>query len=311
MSVNTEKKITVLYIAGTGRNGSTLMERILNELPGFFAAGELGYVSFDHSPCMCHKKFNECPVWGKIVNDADFKKIEQDSVHQAVSQYLSNHIANQIKLLLFKQRPEDFKKVLSCVESWFKAIHHQSNAQVITDSTIYPLFGYCLSLMPSIDLHVVHLIKDPRSFVHSMNKAKYTSKNEVWSPRVPPLQSISSWMKRNIFIELIFSKYKGKYLRVHYEDFIEDPIRTLNEIGRLLNLKLENFEFIRGKKITFGECHLSCGNIDAFKKGEIILKVDERWKQEMNFGTKFLVTLMTWPLLLKYFLAKKLKRNRG
>lgn len=282
MPINTEKRITVLYIAGTGRNGSTLMGRMFSELPGFFAAGELGYVEFEHFPCMCHKKFNECSVWENIVNDVNFKKIEQDSVKQAIGQYLSNHVLNQARLLFFKQQPEDFKEILSCVESWFKAIHRQTNSEVIVDSTTYPLFGYCLSLMPSIDLYVVHLIKDPRSFVHSLNRTKYT---------------------------LIFSRYKGKYLRVHYEDFIENPINTLKEIGSMLNLKLEDFKFIQGKNITLGESHLSCGNIDAFKKGEIALKVDERWKQGMSLGTKLWVTLMTWPLMLKYFLTKKFKEN--
>jgi hypothetical protein len=37
-------RVTVLYVAGTGRSGSTLLARVLGEADGFVAAGELRYV---------------------------------------------------------------------------------------------------------------------------------------------------------------------------------------------------------------------------------------------------------------------------
>ena len=42
--------------------------------------------------------------------------------------------------------------------------------------------------------------------------------------------------------------------------------------------------------------------MDAFKKGreEIILKSDEQWKHHMKWVDIILVTLITWPLMLKY-----------
>jgi hypothetical protein len=40
----TDGRIKVLYIAGFGRNGSTILGNILGELDGFFHGGELNFV---------------------------------------------------------------------------------------------------------------------------------------------------------------------------------------------------------------------------------------------------------------------------
>ena len=37
-------KVSVLYIGGAGRSGSTVLDLMLGELPGFFAACEIGPV---------------------------------------------------------------------------------------------------------------------------------------------------------------------------------------------------------------------------------------------------------------------------
>ena len=54
---------------------------------------------------------------------------------------------------------------------------------------------------------------------------------------------------------------------ISYEDLVENPSAVVKEIANLLNLKLEQLDFIKGQKITLGESHLIGGNMDAFKKG--------------------------------------------
>src|SRR5580700_2943144 len=58
----------VLYIAGSNRCGSTLLARLLGDLPGFVAIGE-GLVHFfcgsseDHVPCGCGLAVQDCSFW--------------------------------------------------------------------------------------------------------------------------------------------------------------------------------------------------------------------------------------------------------
>ena len=66
-------KVKVIYIAGEGRSGSTLLERILGQHNKIFAAGELIHIwerSFmENQLCSCGKSFYECEVWKDIISN--------------------------------------------------------------------------------------------------------------------------------------------------------------------------------------------------------------------------------------------------
>jgi len=56
----------VIYIAGSGRSGSTIMERALGEMPGFVNVGELidlARRAGDGERCGCGMAFTDCPFW--------------------------------------------------------------------------------------------------------------------------------------------------------------------------------------------------------------------------------------------------------
>lgn len=61
----------VLYIGGTGRSGSTILDQILGQLDGFFAVGELSQIwergLVSRRKCGCGMPVPECPVWSPIL----------------------------------------------------------------------------------------------------------------------------------------------------------------------------------------------------------------------------------------------------
>src|SRR5438067_145989 len=66
--------VKVVYIAGCGRSGSTLLDRILGEAPGFVPGGELRNVwSWGVTPtarCGCGVGFQECSFWRAVYDEA-------------------------------------------------------------------------------------------------------------------------------------------------------------------------------------------------------------------------------------------------
>src|SRR6476469_6184391 len=64
----------VLYVAGTGRSGSTLLARILDRADGVFAAGEVRYMwqrgLVEDRLCGCGERFSECPFWRDVLERA-------------------------------------------------------------------------------------------------------------------------------------------------------------------------------------------------------------------------------------------------
>lgn len=74
-NVNREK-IKVLFIGGYGRSGSTLLDRMLGQMEGFFSAGELRYIwdrSFaENQLCGCGKPFKKCAFWSTVIDETSF-----------------------------------------------------------------------------------------------------------------------------------------------------------------------------------------------------------------------------------------------
>src|SRR5688572_6949688 len=65
-----DQRLKVLYIAGTARCGSTLLDRVLGESSGFLSAGELNFVwergILNNEPCSCHTPVPQCAFWTKV-----------------------------------------------------------------------------------------------------------------------------------------------------------------------------------------------------------------------------------------------------
>ena len=74
MRPNGDPGVKVLYIGGLGRSGSTLLDRMLGQLPGFFSAGEIRDLwqrgLRENALCGCGAPFKECEVWTRVGKEA-------------------------------------------------------------------------------------------------------------------------------------------------------------------------------------------------------------------------------------------------
>ena len=61
-------------IGGWGRCGSTLVDMMLGQLPGFVSAGEVRELwlrgILENRPCGCGVPFRSCPFWTKVGDEA-------------------------------------------------------------------------------------------------------------------------------------------------------------------------------------------------------------------------------------------------
>ena len=60
----------VLYLGGIGRSGSTLLERMLGQIPGTCSLGEVVHLWArgirDNERCGCGDTFHACPFWTSV-----------------------------------------------------------------------------------------------------------------------------------------------------------------------------------------------------------------------------------------------------
>jgi len=297
-------RVKVLYIAGGWRSGSTLIDNLLGQMEGFFSVGEIYYI-WDHNLiggriCGCGRPFRECEVWRGVMAEA-FGGMERVSAREMVR--LRNrgartrHLPLVATLSLLSNRLNGY---LDNLERLYQGIASSTGSRVVVDSSKLILYGYLLGTLPSVDLRVVHLVRDSRAFTHSWMRKKYQPDLNVFLPRYGPVHSALLWDATNLAAEAFLRKPPEHYMRLRYEDFI---VRPRKAVARMLELVEENprqLPFVDDHTVELGTNHTVSGNPGRFDTGTIELRPDREWKDRMPRSARRTATALTLPLLWRY-----------
>jgi hypothetical protein len=305
------ERVKVLYIGGYGRSGSTLLVRLLGQLRGLQAVGEMWNIwqkSFvDNELCGCGSPFHECAFWGAVVQEAfgGFHAVALDEIHA-----LRRTVRSQtyLPLLLYprlrtgeqQRRIQDYTAVLSKL---YTAIRSVSGCQAIIDSSKGPRYAMLLRETPGIDLRVVHLVRDSRAVVYSWQK-KMVKPEVYWKTaymdRPNPVSAALNWNVTNLLTQS-FHHNGAAYLFVRYEDLVASPRSCLARIARFAGVECDEDDLFEQEDApTFSVDHTAVGNPNRFRQGPVKLRRDDEWQSKMPGGHRRLVTTLTLPLLRKY-----------
>lgn len=289
-------QIKVLYIAGANRSGSTLLARLLGDLPGFVAIGE-GLVHFFraradfHVPCGCGLSVRTCAFWRDV------------SIPSAVEQFEARWLRLRRAPLLdyyCRRHPEQTAELISSLGKLYETIAKRAGAEVIVDSSKSPLHARLLSWVPNIDLHVVFLVRDPRSVASSCSKRK------EWLPGASPLHATKRWMGLTLASEFL-QTCVPKWRTLRYEDFVREPKLTTLQIAADLGYASAEVPFISESMAQLGPQHMLGSNPDKFKTGPT--RIAEQ-SVDLPWGSRALVSVLTAPLLWRYgYWGKELRQQ--
>lgn len=147
-------KIKVLFIAGRGRSGSTILDNILGQIDGFFSAGELRYLRnrslIENRFCGCGNSFRKCKLWSEILGKAFMGNGQPDV--QMIINLLRNYPQKwHIPLFLVPWRKLlvrlFFRRYLINIEKLYRGIYLTTKCRVIVDSSKFPPLwistGFC------------------------------------------------------------------------------------------------------------------------------------------------------------------------
>ena len=167
----------VLFIAGWGRSGSTLLDRMLGQVPGVFSAGELRDIwqrgVAENRLCGCGAPFRDCEVWRKV-GEVAFGGWDAFDVAEAraLRDTLDRPWATP-RLLGSRLSPvgdRDVARYVDLLARLYAAIVEVTGARVIVDSSKIATFALLARQVPGLELRSVHLVRDPRGVVHSWRK---------------------------------------------------------------------------------------------------------------------------------------------
>jgi hypothetical protein len=299
--------VKVLYIAGSGRTGSTILDRVLGQFDGFFATGELcnlfsrGLVA--KRRCGCGVPIPDCPTWSAILKEAfgDVSTLEAERLAAHSAWQLRPGRLPSLARARWAGRPPgtaEHRQVLAAV---YRAAWRQTGCRVLVDSSKSPIYAALLDAIPGVQLHVVHLVRDPRATAFSFQRVKplpdFGDDRQMITQT--PLVTARRWALWQTTAERLWRR-SGRYLLLRYEDFTREPRAAVEQILALLGEAPAGSPFVDDHTVRLGTTHSVSGNPNRFGTGDTAIRADDEWTRRMAASDRRLVTLVTWPLLLRY-----------
>lgn len=309
-------RIKVLYIAGSGRSGSTLLDNILGQVGGLVSVGELRFLwergMVQDRLCGCGRPFHECPVWTDRLVEA-FGRVDAIDPHVAMAQQLSRSRVRHIPAVLVSARRGGHgagpaTAHLERLERLYRAVGVVAGAPIVVDSSKLPAYGYLLDQTTGIDLHVLHLVRDPRAAAYSWIRKKVQPDRGSAGYMEPQsvIHSSVLWTVWNGTAEALWASDSSRYLRLRYEDLVANPRpaieRVLDFVGAPASVGADHdrLPFMNATTVVLGENHTVAGNPNRLIQGAVSIRADDEWVSKMPRAQQRLVTALTLPLLRRY-----------
>ena len=145
--------VTVVYLGGFGRSGSTLVERMLGAAHGWVNIGELVDLarSVGHSDelCGCGQHFSKCPLWTQVGEVAFGGWTEEVLDRLAGLQRAAARQRHLPGLLGPSRRASDaLNDLRTAYASIYSAVAEATGARVIVDASKGPALGQALAGAP-------------------------------------------------------------------------------------------------------------------------------------------------------------------
>ncbi len=276
----------LVYIAGSGHCGSTLLETLLSNSPDFCILGEAqkfwDYYSREWT-CPCGSRYPDCPFWRAIIREVAehrggevasldletaFEKTQIGSVRSTIQSLMlaANwwRLYRATRCALFARHADVTENNLDLFEAAAKTT---GRTLIVDSSKNARRLGILLSELRE-RMFVIHLVRDGRAVAASevrRTDATMSSATRSW-------QSINSkidWLLRTV--------PKESRMRVRYEDLCRDPNGTLHRITQMLGAEEVTDTELRKKGL-----HSVGGNQMKARVDETKIVLDEAWIQALS-----------------------------
>jgi hypothetical protein len=308
-------KTTVLYIAGWGRSGSTILGNILGQLPGFFHAGELGHLwqrdIVEDAMCGCGVRFSTCPVWSKILRDT-FGGVDTALARRMIELRMRMPTHRDVFLHTLRPHaptlnrgPEQNEYVQTLARLYCGIADHGTN-RVIVDSTKIPAYLYMLGQVPNLDVRVVHMVRDPRATTFSwLRRIERTDAGRMlMMEQFPAWESASRWVTWNAAVPIVAKLVSAPVKRILYESFVSDPREALHDVLSLVDdvcpVSESMWPFSAPDEVELKKTHTVWGNPSRQRTGRVKIRLDTEWLTSLSPLRKTVVLGLTYPLARYY-----------
>lgn len=315
--------VHILFIAGWGRSGSTLLARLLGSVPGVTTVGELrdlvqhGIV--ENRRCGCGEPFHSCPQWLAVGQHAfgGWANVDVPDLLRLRAQldrpWWLPALASGI---IPAARRSDVDVLAGFLRALYRGIHAVTGADLIVDSSKAASYGLLLEAAMPGSVRVAHLVRDPRGVVHSWDKRVDLPDRPDRSLQMIRYGALAAAVRYDLYNTAVTASpsLRRTAMRLRYEDLV---LRPAAEVARLLRHagvppRPGALAHLRDPAcLELGSDHTVDGNPMRFTTGTLVLRDDQAWRTELSPARRRVVDLVTAPLMASYGYDHTAARSPG
>ena len=210
------KDIPFVFILGTGRSGTTLLQSLLDAHPNIVAPPEAKFMM------ILYPKFSSLKKWEEKDINEFIKTLKIDPQFVEYWNIDWGHLRDNLMAI---RETADFSMI--CKTVYYEMRRDNDNVQLLSDKNpLYILFIDKLrDLFPNSKF--IHIVRDPRAVINSSIQT-FGMKNFIFNA--------NGWVIQNNIVEHDKIKNPSWYFTIQYETLVENTENTLKEICGFLDL---------------------------------------------------------------------------
>jgi hypothetical protein len=307
MSAESTPTPRILYIGGTGRTGSTTVDQLLGQVPGWFSGGEFAFFwsrgIIEWAVCSCGEPVRDCQVWAKALCafDDDLDNLATRMV-EARKGFWSGHMPLMAVPGFSKRKMRAMRPYLDVLDRLYRSIAATDGVDVIVDSSKEPHYSYLLREGTTLPTSFILLVRDPRATGYSWTRTKPEAGlgKDSYMERRSPWKSSIYFMISNIGSEMLWRNDRDRFRFLRYEDFVRDPAIAMANIGVFMGEAPGTVALPEGMLLDRSKVHTAWGNPNRIGRASIEIREDEGWKRKLSRWDKFVLTVCNLPLVIRY-----------
>ena len=297
-------KPQVIYVAGAGHSGSTVLDIALGNHAEITSVGELhklhrsGWRTADNRRCSCSRAVHQCPFWSGVRASWE-SRIGGERLEEYIRlqrRYESSFRCWPRLVRDSKSGSTAFREYLDMTAALVEAITEVSGKPAIADSSKKPSRPYALAHSDRVELKVLHLIRDGRGVVWSQMKPRRKDV-EGGIPEdhaaAPSWSTTTRWALRNLECDWLARRLgPERVCRISYE-------HALAEIGRFIGRDLSELGDALASGTEMEVVHLVAGNALRMGGGMVLRPVSD-WTAKLPDHDRRVFWLLAGWLARRY-----------
>lgn len=242
----------VVYIAGLGHSGSTLLDLVLGSHSRLVGLGEVdrtlegpefsGALKGQSPGCACGEMLTQCPLWG--------------AVREALEDHPSTDGHQRYLTLLQAMQSLHGRQVI--------AVDSSKNLRALDE----------LRTHPDLDVRVIFLVRDVRSFtVSALDNSQRKRRTNPQYPSPSALATARDWYRQNRATREYLVRNRIPFMLLGYEELCMAPEASTRQLCTFLGLEWEPAML----DLANSRSHVARGNRMRLAHTRFSISYDWRW----------------------------------